>query len=59
MLFSQTEDFHAMPMPATEIERLIKDGLPDAEVEIIDLAGDDDHFSAIVTSKEFVGRSPS
>ena len=44
-----------MPMPAAEIERLIKDGLPDAEVEIIDLAGDDDHFSAIVTSSAFVG----
>ena len=44
-----------MPMPAAEIERLIKTGLPDAEVEIIDLAGDDDHFSAIVTSRDFVG----
>ena len=44
-----------MPMPAAEIERLIKDGLPDAQVEIIDLAGDDDHFSAIVTSPAIVG----
>lgn len=44
-----------MPMPAAEIERLIKAALPDAEIEIIDLAGDDDHFSAIVTSKAFVG----
>lgn len=44
-----------MPMPAAEIDRLIKASLPDAEVEIIDLAGDDDHFSAIVTSSAFVG----
>lgn len=44
-----------MPMPAAEIERLIKASLPDAQVEIIDLAGDDDHFSAIVTSREFAG----
>ena len=46
-----------MPMPAAEIDRLIKAALPDAHVEIIDLAGDDDHFSAIVTSAAFVGKS--
>jgi stress-induced morphogen len=46
-----------MPMPAAEIDRLIKAAIPDAEVEIIDLAGDDDHFSAIVTSSAFVGLS--
>ena len=46
-----------MPMPAAEIERLIKASIPDAQVEIIDLAGDDDHFSAIVTSREFAGLS--
>ena len=44
-----------MPMPAAEIDRLIKVAIPDAQVEIIDLAGDDDHFSAIVTSSAFVG----
>ncbi len=46
-----------MPMPAAEIDRLIKAALPDAEIEIIDLAGDDDHFSAVVTSAAFVGKS--
>lgn len=46
-----------MPMPAAEIERLIKASLPDAEVEIVDLAGDDDHFSAVVTSRAFAGLS--
>ncbi len=46
-----------MPMPAAEIERLIKASIPDAHVEIIDLAGDDDHFSAVVTSRAFAGLS--
>ena len=46
-----------MPMPAAEIDRLIKASIPDADVEIIDLAGDDDHFSAIVTSAAFDGLS--
>ena len=46
-----------MPMPAAEIDRLIKAAIPDAEVEIVDLAGDDDHFAATVTSAAFVGLS--
>ena len=46
-----------MAMEQSEIERLIKASLPDAEVEIIDLAGDDNHFSAHVTSSTFEGKS--
>ena len=46
-----------MPMSAAEIDRLIKAELPDAEVELIDLAGDDDHWSAIVVSSSFNGLS--
>lgn len=46
-----------MPMPAAEIERMIKAGIPDAKVEITDLAGDSDHYAAIVISSEFVGKS--
>ena len=46
-----------MAMEQSEIERLIKASLPDAEVEIIDLAGDDNHFSAHVTSSTFEGMS--
>lgn len=37
-----------MPMQADEIEKLITDQLPGAEVEITDLAGDGDHYSAKV-----------
>jgi len=46
-----------MPMPAREIERLIKEALPDAEVRIEDLRGDGDHYAAYVTSAEFKGKS--
>ena len=44
-----------MPMPAGEIERLIRDGIPDAEVEIVDLAGDGDHYEARVVAESFRG----
>ena len=46
-----------MPMSASEIERLIRAALPDARVEIEDLAGDGDHYRAIVTSEAFRGKS--
>ncbi len=46
-----------MPMAAAEIERMIKRLLPDAEVEITDLAGDDNHFAASVVSSAFAGKS--
>ena len=46
-----------MAMVASEIEALIKDALPDAEVTIDDLAGDGDHYAATVVSEAFRGRS--
>jgi stress-induced morphogen len=46
-----------MAMPAAEIERLIVEAFPDARVEIKDLAGDGDHYSATVTSSAFRGKS--
>jgi stress-induced morphogen len=46
-----------MAMTSEEIERYIKDALPDAVVVIKDLAGDGDHYAATVTSKEFSGKS--
>ncbi len=46
-----------MPMDATEIERLIKKKLPDAQVTIRDLAGDGDHYAAEIVSSEFSGKS--
>lgn len=46
-----------MPMDAREIERLIKNAIPDARVEIRDLAGDGDHYAATVISESFRGKS--
>ena len=46
-----------MAMEASEIERLIIEGIPDAVVEIKDLAGDGNHYAATVVSKEFIGKS--
>ena len=46
-----------MAMDITEIERLIKEGIPDAKVQIEDLRGDGDHYAAHVTSTQFEGLS--
>lgn len=46
-----------MPMDAGTIESLIKESLPDAEVTIQDLAGDGDHYAALVVSNAFEGKS--
>ncbi|OQW48731.1 MAG: ATP-binding protein [Proteobacteria bacterium SG_bin6] len=44
-----------MPMPASEIEALIRAAIPDAHIEITDLAGDGDHYAERVTSESFRG----
>lgn len=44
-----------MPMAADEIEILIRAGIPDARVEIVDLAGDGDHYEARVVAESFRG----
>ena len=46
-----------MPMAADEIETLIRAGIPDATIEITDLAGDGDHYAARVTAESFRGVS--
>ncbi len=46
-----------MAMAAADIEKLIKEALPDAQVEIKDLAGDGDHYAATVISEAFRGKS--
>ena len=46
-----------MPMNADEIVDQIKKTFPDAVVEMTDLAGDGDHWSAVVKSSSFVGKS--
>ncbi|RYE08299.1 MAG: BolA family transcriptional regulator [Hyphomicrobiales bacterium] len=46
-----------MPMSASEIEKRIKAAIPDAIVELRDLAGDDNHWAATVISEQFRGKS--
>ena len=46
-----------MAMDLREIESYIKEAMPDAVVEIQDLAGDGNHYSATVMSTQFVGKS--
>ncbi len=46
-----------MAMDAREIERMIKEGIPDAVVTIRDLAGDGDHYAAEVVAESFRGKS--
>jgi stress-induced morphogen len=45
-----------MAMAAEAIEALIREGIPDARVEIVDLAGDGDHYAARVISESFRGQ---
>ena len=44
-------------MDAGEIERMIKEAIPDAEITIRDLAGDGDHYAAEVVSESFKGKT--
>ncbi len=44
-----------MGMAAETIMAMIKDAMPDADVEMIDLAGDNNHWKAVITSSAFVG----
>ena len=46
-----------MTIKQEEIEKLLKEGFPDAEIEIQDLAGDDNHFAAKIRSSSFKGKN--
>ena len=46
-----------MAMDLKEIEKFIKEAIPDALVDIQDLAGDGNHYSATVVSSQFSGKS--
>ena len=46
-----------MPMSAGKLEQMIRQALPDAQVEITDLRGDGDHYAAHVVSAAFAGKS--
>ena len=46
-----------MSLKPEEIKNLIKEAIPDAEIIIQDLAGDENHYSATIKSKVFTGKS--
>ena len=46
-----------MGLKLEEIKNLIKESIPDAEIAIQDLAGDENHYSATIKSKVFKGKS--
>tara|TARA_Y100000590_G_scaffold190992_1_gene217358 strand:- start:1408 stop:1638 length:231 start_codon:yes stop_codon:yes gene_type:complete len=46
-----------MSLKLEEIRSLIKEAIPDAEIDIKDLAGDENHYSATIKSKVFIGKS--
>ena len=46
-----------MPLPKEEIKKLILSSLPDAIIEIKDLMGDNNHYSATIRSEQFKGLS--
>ena len=46
-----------MSLKLEEIESLIKKAIPDTEITIQDLAGDENHYSATIKSKIFTGKS--
>ena len=46
-----------MPMAADEIENMIKQAIPDAQITLVDTAGDQDHWQAEIISEAFRGKS--
>ena len=55
--FSNKIQYHQLNIKIDEIKSLIMEAMPDAEVSIDDLAGDDNHYSATIKSKIFSGKS--
>lgn len=46
-----------MPVAKDDLERMLKESFPDATVRIDDLAGDGDHYRAVIVSEAFRGKS--
>jgi stress-induced morphogen len=44
-------------MPAADIEALLREAFPDADIDIVDLAGDGDHYKAVIRSAAFAGKT--
>lgn len=46
-----------MPMQSADLEAMLREAFPDADIDIIDLAGDGDHYKAVIRSAAFAGKS--
>lgn len=46
-----------MAMSRERLEGFLKDAFPDADIELVDLAGDNDHWKAVIISPQFNGKS--
>ena len=46
-----------MPIESSELEMLLKSGFPDADVTVLDMAGDKDHYQVKITAAAFAGKS--
>jgi len=46
-----------MPIAVTDLEALLREGFPDASIQVTDLAGDGDHYRALIRSDAFQGLS--
>jgi stress-induced morphogen len=57
MMVAVAAGANTMAMAGPDIERLLKGAFPDAQVVVVDLAGDGDHYGARITSEAFVGKS--
>jgi stress-induced morphogen len=46
-----------MPIAQKELQQILQEKFPDAQVDIVDLAGDDDHYSVTIIDKSFAGKT--
>ncbi len=46
-----------MALKQTDLEQMLKEAFPDGDVEVIDLAGDDNHYKAVIASDQFAGKN--
>lgn len=46
-----------MAISINELKQLLNDAFPDASIDVVDLAGDNDHYQASITSEQFIGKS--
>jgi stress-induced morphogen len=46
-----------MPIPIDNLQNILQSAFPDADITIQDMAGDDDHYSAVIQSHEFLDKT--